>query len=77
MRRTGRMRAPMLEHFVTVEDVNEDEYNRLMTFVKENVSTTERNTPKFREPSFDDERPTKLTFRFRDEAKAMAFKLIL
>ena len=71
------LRAAMLEHSVKVEDISEDDYNRLIAFIKENVPTTDRSTPKFKEPSWDEERPTKLIFRFRQEEQAMAFKLVL
>ncbi len=67
----------MLEHFVTVEDIDELEYERLVKFSKENVPTTDRSTPSYREQSYNEEKPTKLTFRFRSAEQAMAFKLIL
>ena len=67
----------MLEHSVTVENIDEAEYERLVKFLKENVPTTDRATPGYREPSYDDEKPTKLTFRLRNEEQAMALKLIL
>ncbi len=72
-----QMRAAMLEHSVMVENVSEDEYNRLIGFIKENVPTTDRSTPQWKPPALDEDRPTKLVFRFRDESQAMAFKLII
>jgi len=72
-----QLKAAMLEHSVKVEDISEDDYNRLIMFIKENVPTTDRATPKFKEPSWDEEYPTKLIFRFRHEEQAMAFKLIV
>ena len=67
----------MLEHSVIVEDIDELEYERLVKFSKENVPTTDRSTPGYREPSYNEKKPTKLIFRFRSAEQAMAFKLIL
>lgn len=72
-----QMKRTMLPHFITVEDIDEQEYERLINFLKENVPTTDRATPKYTEPSHYDDRPTKLTFRFRHEEQAMAFKLVV
>ena len=68
---------PTLKFTVVVEDVTENEYNRLIVFIKENIPTTDRNTPQYKEQSFDEEKPTRLTFKFRNEEQAMAVKLIL
>lgn len=71
------LQAAMLNHSVKVENVSEDDYNLLIVFIKENVSTIDRATPKFREPTSNEDNPTKLIFRFRHEEQAMAFKLII
>ena len=71
------MKRVILPHSIIVEDASEVEYERMISCLKENVPTTDRSTPKFSEPSNDEERPTKMAFRFRHEEQAMAFKLIV
>lgn len=72
------LRAAMLEHTVKVIDATEDDYDRLIEFIKKNVPTTDRATPKFRKPAWNEgDSPTRLIFRFRNEEQAMAFKLVV
>ena len=59
-----------LKYRIMVEDISEEEFNRLKAWVIENIPTTNRLTPNYKEWS-------KLTFRFREEEEAMGFKLIL
>lgn len=71
------MKRSTLPHSITVEDASEQEYGMMISFLKENVPTTDRSTPKFSEPNGFDDKTTKMTFRFRHEEQAMAFKLIV
>lgn len=72
-----RIKRVILPHSITVEDASEQEYETMVNFLKENVPTTDRSTPKFLEPHRTEDRTTKLVFRFRHEEQAMAFKLIV
>lgn len=63
-----------LPYYIQVE-VSIEEYEKLSEWTKENIPTTDRFTPEWSHRSWDD--IPKLRFRFRSEAYAMAFKLIL
>lgn len=76
--------------FVEVEDITEDEFNRLKQWVKENIPSTERFTPDWKSEdllaaagiaipgaSVYGDTMKKIQFRFKFEEHAMAFKLIL
>ena len=71
------MKRMTLPHSIIVENASEQEYEIMINFLKENVPTTDRSTPKFSEPRQSEDRTTKLVFRFRHEEHAMAFKLIV
>lgn len=79
--------------YVDIEDITKEEFNRLKRWVKENISSTERYTPKWEEADFPSiggalsavlinigsppNNIRKLRFSFKHEEDAMAFKLIL
>ena len=79
--------------YIDVEEIDEVEFNRLKQWIKENISSTERFTPEWKEDDFSMSMqnlgsaitvgapqggPTqKFRFRFKYEEDAMAFKLIL
>ena len=62
-------RKTVLEHSIVVEDLQEDEYDRLVVWIRENIPSTERKTPHYK--------AGKLRFGFTHEEHAMAFKLML
>ncbi len=63
-----------LSYYIQVE-VSIEEYEKLAEWIKENIPTTDRFTPEWDPRDWDEIQ--KLRFRFRSEAYAMAFKLIL
>lgn len=83
----SRMKQPnRLPFSVRTEIYDENEYDRYATWIKENVSSVDRYTPKWNPErdnyngvfgSMYDDEPKKMTFGFRYEEDAMAFKLIL
>jgi len=84
-RRTNKKST--LEFHIDVENITNEEFLRLKTWVKENIPSTERFTPIWN----PDNNATailphslagggdieKVTFRFKHEEHAMAFKLII
>ncbi len=59
----------ILKHSILVEDISHDEYETLVEWIKENIPTTERKTPQYRDG--------RIRFGFTCEEHAMAFKLML
>jgi hypothetical protein len=75
VRRDGHSTLP---HYLDVEIVSQEHFDELASWVRSNIPSTERYTPKYVEPEWGfDEGPQKIRFRFRHEDQAMAFKLIL
>jgi len=64
-----------LPYKVSVKIKNYDHFNFLVNYIKKNVSTIDRLTPKYTEDIFNNE-VKKVTFLFRYEEDALAFKLI-
>ena len=66
-----RMYRPksILKHSILVEEISHEEYERLVEWIKENIPTTERKTPEYKDG--------RIRFGFVHEEHAMAFKLIL
>ena len=76
--KTLKKKKSTLDYYIVVEDVTEVEFNRLNRWVHCNISSTERYTPEWKPvDGFVQAMMTKVTFRFRYEDQAMAFKLIL
>ncbi len=59
----------ILKHSILVEEISREEYDRLVEWIKENIPTTERKTPEYRDG--------KIRFGFVHEEHAMGFKLML
>lgn len=69
------LNTKIFAHRIEVKDIEEDEFLRLTTWLKENIAPTFRATPKFRD--LNDEGCNRFHFRFLKEEDAMAFKLVL
>ena len=59
----------ILKHSILVEGITHEEYERLVVWIRENIPTTERKTPEYRDG--------RIRFGFVHEEHAMAFKLML
>lgn len=74
--RQHRGKLTKFEHTIVVEDCDQVEFQRMKDWLKINVPASDRRSPRFVEPTFDPNNPTKLVFQFRTEEQAMAFKLV-
>lgn len=58
-----------LKYSIVVEKLSREEYDLLVEWIRENIPTTGRRTPEYREG--------RIRFGFVEEEHAMAFKLLL
>lgn len=76
-KRLQELADSILKNRVVIENVSEEKFTQLREWVKTNVSTTDRDTPKiFDQGQTEEENPELRTFifRFRVEERAESFK---